>query len=227
MMALLGIWQIYKHGITHMKHTDTVLYIVQFLGDFTKWLSWIVIKEFKVLQYGDWRIEGNRTKVWIHFIYNLSVLWKNNLSVLWKNSWKLLCFPQMTPWIDNRGSQSPPVWKSWIEQHCWYSTYWATGDIRWFSWTHWGRYKMAAISQMTFWNVFSWMKMYEFRLRFHWNLLLRFELTIYQHWLQIMAWCRPSQRQAIIAGILQSAPSHCGVMISIVNIHLCFFKTFQ
>ena len=48
--------------------------------------------------------------------------------------------------------------------------------------THWGRDKMAAISQTTFSNAFSWMKMHEFRLRFHWNLFLRFELTIFQHW---------------------------------------------
>ena len=48
--------------------------------------------------------------------------------------------------------------------------------------THWGRDKMAAISQTTFSNAFSWMKMYEFHLRFHWNLFLRFELTIFQHW---------------------------------------------
>ena len=46
--------------------------------------------------------------------------------------------------------------------------------------THWGRDKMAAISQTTFSNAFSWMKMYEFRLRFHQSLLLRFELTIFQ-----------------------------------------------
>ena len=48
--------------------------------------------------------------------------------------------------------------------------------------THWGRNKMADIFQTTFSNAFSWMKMYEFRLRFHWNLFLRFELTIFQHW---------------------------------------------
>ena len=35
--------------------------------------------------------------------------------------------------------------------------------------TYWGRDKMAAISQTTFSNAFSWMKMYEFRLRFHWR----------------------------------------------------------
>ena len=48
--------------------------------------------------------------------------------------------------------------------------------------TQWGRDKVDAISQTTFSNAFSWMKMHEFRLRFHWSLILRFELTIYQHW---------------------------------------------
>ena len=27
-----------------------------------------------------------------------------------------------------------------------------------------------------------WMRMYEFRLRLHWSLFLRFQLTIFQHW---------------------------------------------
>ena len=37
----------------------------------------------------------------------------------------------------------------------------------------------------TFSNTFSWMNIYiyEFRSRFHWSLFLRFQLTIYQHWL--------------------------------------------
>ena len=48
--------------------------------------------------------------------------------------------------------------------------------------THWGRDKTAAISKTTFSNVFSWMKIYEFRSRFHWSLFLRFKLTISQHW---------------------------------------------
>ena len=47
--------------------------------------------------------------------------------------------------------------------------------------THWGRDKMAAISQTTHSNAFSWMKMYAFRLRFHWSLFLRVQLTIIQH----------------------------------------------
>ena len=48
--------------------------------------------------------------------------------------------------------------------------------------THWGRDKMAAISQTTLSNAFSWMKMLEFRLNFHWSLFLRFQLKIFQHW---------------------------------------------
>ena len=48
--------------------------------------------------------------------------------------------------------------------------------------THWGRDKMAAVSQTTLSSAFLWMKMLEFRLRFHWSLFLRVELTIIQHW---------------------------------------------
>ena len=39
--------------------------------------------------------------------------------------------------------------------------------------THWGRDKMAAISQTTLSNAFSWKKILEFRLKFHWSLFLR------------------------------------------------------
>ena len=41
--------------------------------------------------------------------------------------------------------------------------------------THWGRDKMTAIFQTIFWNGFSRMKLYEFR-------LLGAQLTIFQHW---------------------------------------------
>ena len=44
-----------------------------------------------------------------------------------------------------------------------------------------GRNKMAAISQ-TFSNAFSLMKMFRFRLKFHWNLFLLVPLTIFYHW---------------------------------------------
>ena len=48
--------------------------------------------------------------------------------------------------------------------------------------THWGRDKMDAISQTTLSNTFSWIKMFEFRLKFHWSLFPRVQLRIFQHW---------------------------------------------
>ena len=40
---------------------------------------------------------------------------------------------------------------------------------------------MAATFQTPFSNTFSWMKMLEFQLKFHWNLFPRVQLTIIQH----------------------------------------------
>ena len=51
-------------------------------------------------------------------------------------------------------------------------------------WTHWGRDKMVTNFLTTFSNAFPWMKMHKFRLRFHWGLFLRVQLTISQHWLR-------------------------------------------
>ena len=51
--------------------------------------------------------------------------------------------------------------------------------------THWGRDKMAAISQTTLSNTFYWMKMLYFRLKFHWSLFLRVQLIISQHWFRL------------------------------------------
>ena len=48
--------------------------------------------------------------------------------------------------------------------------------------THWGRDKMDAISQKTFSSAFSWLKMFEFQLKFHWSLFLGAQLAIFQHW---------------------------------------------
>ena len=47
--------------------------------------------------------------------------------------------------------------------------------------THRGRDKMATIFQTTFSNGFSWMKMYEFLLEFHWSLFSRVQLTIFHY----------------------------------------------
>ena len=45
-----------------------------------------------------------------------------------------------------------------------------------------GPRQMAAISQTTPSNTFSWMRMLEFRLKFHWSLFLMVQLTIFHHW---------------------------------------------
>ena len=58
----------------------------------------------------------------------------------------------------------------------------ATIKRRFYVSTHWGRNKMAVIFQTTFSSGFSWMKMYEFRLTFHWSLFLGVRLAIFQHW---------------------------------------------
>ena len=48
--------------------------------------------------------------------------------------------------------------------------------------THWGWDKMDAISQTTFSSAFPWMKIFELRLKFHWNFFIRVHLTIFLHW---------------------------------------------
>ena len=42
--------------------------------------------------------------------------------------------------------------------------------------------QMAAFSQMTLSNAFSWMKILKSRLKIHWSLFLMVLLTIFQHW---------------------------------------------
>ena len=56
-----------------------------------------------------------------------------------------------------------------------------TSTQLWHWLTHWGRDKMDAISQTTCSSGFYWMKMFEFRLKFHWSLFLRVQLTIILH----------------------------------------------
>ena len=60
--------------------------------------------------------------------------------------------------------------------------------------THWGRDNMDAISQMTFSYAFSWMKMYELRLKFHWRLFPRVKINNIPALVQIMAWRRPGEK---------------------------------
>ena len=88
---------------------------------------------------------------------SLISLWYTAHITILKYAWQRLIIPQVLV----------QLWSVWI-----------VADT-----THiWGRDKMAAVSQTIFSNAFSWMKMYEFRLKFHWSSFLRFQLTIFQHW---------------------------------------------
>ena len=68
----------------------------------------------------------------------------------------------------------------WIPQQNWYQSVLVL--------THWGRDKMATIFQTAFSSAFSWMKMYEFRLRFHSSLYG--PINNISALVQIMAWCQ-------------------------------------
>ena len=61
---------------------------------------------------------------------------------------------------------------------------WRPGKSSWWSLrlTHWGRDKMTAKCLTTISNSFPWMKIYKYRLRFHWSLLPRIQLTLCQQW---------------------------------------------
>ena len=49
-----------------------------------------------------------------------------------------------------------------------------------YSLTHWGRDKMDATPQTTFSNTFSWMKTFESKIKFHWNIFLIYSLSNWQ-----------------------------------------------
>ena len=69
-----------------------------------------------------------------------------------------------------------------VRQYRSWRSSWTAWMASWQDLTHWGRDKMDAISQTILSDAFSWMKMLEFRLTFHWSLLLRVWLTKSQHW---------------------------------------------
>ena len=70
-------------------------------------------------------------------------------------------------------------------------------EIRIITWpclTHWGQDKMAAILQPAFSHAFSWMKIYEFHLRFHWNVFPKVSINNIPALAQIMAWRQPCNK---------------------------------
>ena len=112
----------------------------------------------------------------------------------WKQSYKTVClfnslWPRDTRWWHRSGSKLPQV-VAWRHQTItWFNVnheFFCDIQLKAFYkkkfLTHWGRDKMDAISQTVFSNAFSWMKMCEFCLRFHWSLFLRVQLTIFHHW---------------------------------------------
>ena len=66
---------------------------------------------------------------------------------------------------------------------CFMFVLWVTGGCIWL--THLGRDKMDAISQTITSSAFSCMKIFEFLLKFHWSLLVRVQLTIFDHWFRL------------------------------------------
>ena len=58
--------------------------------------------------------------------------------------------------------------------------------------THWGRDKIAAISQATFSKAFAWTKMYEFSLKISLKFVPEARINNNTALVQIMAWRRPS-----------------------------------
>ena len=60
--------------------------------------------------------------------------------------------------------------------------------------THWGRDKMDALFQTTFSNGFSWMKMYEFRLKISLKFVPKGLINNIPSLVHIMAWRRPGDK---------------------------------
>ena len=73
--------------------------------------------------------------------------------------------------LSERFDRKTKIWPVWQK------AYFQTHLCQWKCLTHCGRDKMAAVSQTTLSKAFSWMKILEFRLRFHWSLFLRSNST--------------------------------------------------
>ena len=68
--------------------------------------------------------------------------------------------------------------------------------------------QMDAISQTTFSNAFSWMKMFEFRLKFHWvKFLAKGPINNIPAMVQIMAWRRPGDKP-LSEPMMVGSPTH-------------------
>ena len=99
-------------------------------------------------------------------------------------------------------------WFIGLNQHCLHFDCWLAHPP--LKLGHWGRDKIDAISQTIFSNPFSWMKMHEFRLRFHWSFFVpTVRIDNIPALFQIMAWRRPGDK-----------PLSEPMMVSILT-HIC------
>ena len=110
----------------------------------------------------------------------------------WINGWFVTYLPMiLIPCL----CQGPLLWCPGINTmpiFCGFLTHWGENNVniiclvydifKHISLTHWYWDKMSSIFQKTFSNAFSWMEMYKIRLRFHWILFPRVQLTLFQHW---------------------------------------------
>ena len=84
-------------------------------------------------------------------------------------------------------------WLLNTSQHRW-SWFYATTTTCFCADTHWGRDKMVLITQSIFSSAFSWTKMYEYCLRFHWNFSPKVRIKDIPALVQIMAWRQPGDK---------------------------------
>ena len=68
--------------------------------------------------------------------------------------------------------------------------------------THWDWDKIAATLQTAFSNAFSWKKIYVFWLKFQWNMFLRVQLTISQHWFRYRVSSKHVPRWPLLEAVL-------------------------
>ena len=146
------------------------------------WINVDLLMLLKIRPQEQWNLNHN-TMIFIQEnefenVYKMSVgHYVPSINVFYK-SW-VVFHPFDT---ELKHSEVSAIWQVWQKQSLrhlsnfsdWISR--RSGDYK--TLTHWGRDKMAGIFQ----TAFSSMKMFKFRLRFHWSLFPRVQFTIFQHW---------------------------------------------
>ena len=100
--------------------------------------------------------------IWVSYIFSLKYV----PSCLTGNKSSLVPITAWSRTGDKPLSEPMMVKQTDAQAHC--INRWVCSGFPNIPLTHWGRDKMAANFLTTVSNAFSWMKIYEFRLRFHW-----------------------------------------------------------